>query len=163
MHGFARQRLPQRTCTVLFKTSPGGWGVFLLQLLTYLVAQQLNSGPYLLSQDSVQASAQCSSSLHWAKKWNLWYSYSPNFHRCLLKVQGIMQRSRTWNSRAGNLWYLSTITSKMQISSYSASSLPPPKDTIYFENTGLHLKITFIEITFYIKNAVLGRLKNFHL
>lgn len=61
MHGFARQRLPQRTCTVLFKTSPGGWGVFLLQLLTYLVAQQLNSGPYLLSQDSVQASAKCSS------------------------------------------------------------------------------------------------------
>lgn len=48
-------------------------------------------------------------------------------------------------------------------STYSASSLPPPKDTIYFENTGLHLKITFIEITFYIKNAVLGRLKNFHL
>lgn len=161
MHGFARQRLPQRTCTVLFKTSPGGWGVFLLHLLGGTAAE-LRAVPALSGQRT-SISSVFLSSLHWAKKWNLWYSYSPNFHRGLLKVQGVMQRSRTWNSRAGNLWYLSTITSKMQISSYSASSLPPPKDTIYFENTGLHLKITFIEITFYIKNAVLGRLKNFHL
>lgn len=45
----------------------------------------------------------------------------------------------------------------------SVSSLPPPSDTIYFENICLYLKNTFIETTFYIKNAIIGRLKNFHL